>query len=152
MLDFTPLCCLCSGLQGGPHVHQIAGVATQLKEVASPAFKLYAAQVRANALALANALMSKGYVLTTGGTVNHLMVWDLRPTGLTGSKMQVICDACQITLNKNTVPGDVSALTPGGVRIGSPALTTRGLKEADFEQVTAYTCYLHLLCRCVSTS
>jgi glycine hydroxymethyltransferase len=126
------------GLQGGPHVHQVAGVATQLKEVASPAFKVYAAQVRANALALANALMSKGYVLTTGGTVNHLMVWDLRPTGLTGSKMQVVCDACQITLNKNTVPGDVSALTPGGVRIGSPALTTRGLKEADFEQIAEF--------------
>ncbi|CAE7537813.1 SHM4, partial [Symbiodinium microadriaticum] len=126
------------GLQGGPHVHQVAAVATQLKEVSSPAFKAYARQVRANAAALANALMAKDFVLTTGGTVNHLMVWDLRPTGLTGSKMQVICDACQITLNKNTVPGDVSALTPGGVRIGSPALTTRGLKESDFVQIGSF--------------
>ena len=77
-------------------MHQIAAVATQLKEVASPAFRDYAKQVRANAAALAGALLSKGYVLTTGGTVNHLLVWDLRPTGLTGSKMQVICDACQV--------------------------------------------------------
>mmetsp|Transcript_15433 Transcript_15433/g.23288 ORF Transcript_15433/g.23288 Transcript_15433/m.23288 type:complete len:465 (+) Transcript_15433:35-1429(+) len=126
------------GLQGGPHVHQIAAIATQLKEVASPTFKEYAAQVRSNAKALASALMNKGYVLTTGGTVNHLLVWDLRPTGLTGSKMQTICDHCSITLNKNTVPGDVSALTPGGVRIGSPALTTRGLKEEDFSQVADF--------------
>jgi glycine hydroxymethyltransferase len=126
------------GLQGGPHVHQIAAIATQLKDVMSPEFKNYARQVRANSRALAAALMSKGYVLSTGGTQNHLLLWDLRSTGLTGSKMQTICDSCGITLNKNTVPGDVSALTPGGVRIGSPALTTRGLTEAHFEQVAEF--------------
>lgn len=101
----------------------------------SDEYKAYARQVRLNSHALGEALKSKGYVLATGGTVNHLLLWDLRPTGLTGSKMQTICDSCGITLNKNTVPGDVSALTPGGVRIGSPALTTRGLLENDFVQV-----------------
>ena len=73
--------------------------------------------------------------MATGGTENHLLLWDLRPEGLTGSKVEHACDLCHITLNKNSVMGDVSALSPGGVRIGTPALTTRGFKEADFEQV-----------------
>jgi len=124
------------GLQGGPHVHQIAGVATQLKEVNTPVFKEYAQQVRANAVALADQLTSvHKYTLATGGTVNHLVLWDLKPQSLNGAKMQTVCDHCSITLNKNTVLGDKSALTPGGVRIGTPALTTRGLKEADFRKV-----------------
>lgn len=124
------------GLQGGPHIHQIAGIATQLKEVCTPAFKDYAKQVRANASALANHLTNTyGYSLATGGTVNHLVLWDLKPQKLNGAKMQTMCDNCSITLNKNAVLGDVSALSPGGVRIGAPALTTRGLKEADFCKV-----------------
>jgi len=124
------------GLQGGPHVHQIAGIATQLKEVATPEFKAYAAQVRANAVALADQLKTAhGYTLATGGTVNHLILWDLKPQGITGAKMQTVCDHANITLNKNTVLGDRSALTPGGVRLGTPALTTRGLNEAHFRQV-----------------
>eukprot|EP00286_Rhodomonas_abbreviata_P029340 CAMPEP_0181301018 /NCGR_PEP_ID=MMETSP1101-20121128/7200_1 /TAXON_ID=46948 /ORGANISM="Rhodomonas abbreviata, Strain Caron Lab Isolate" /LENGTH=470 /DNA_ID=CAMNT_0023406295 /DNA_START=30 /DNA_END=1442 /DNA_ORIENTATION=+ len=124
------------GLQGGPHQHQIAGVATQLKEVCTPYFKEYSTQVVKNAQALADQLITKyGYTLATGGTVNHLVLWDLKPQSLTGSKMQTICDFVSITLNKNAVLGDKSALTPGGVRIGSPALTTRGMKEAEFRQV-----------------
>lgn len=124
------------GLQGGPHVHQIAGVATQLKEVATPYFKEYSHQVRMNAQALADQLTNKyGYTLATGGTENHLVLWDLKPQGITGSKMQTVCDNCSITLNKNAVLGDKSALTPGGVRIGTPALTTRGLDEAGFRYV-----------------
>ena len=127
------------GLQGGPHMHQIAGIATQLKEVLSPAFKEYSKQVVLNAQALADQLKTAhGYTLATGGTVNHLILWDLKPQALTGSKMQTICDFCAITLNKNAVLGDKSALTPGGVRIGTPALTTRGLKEADFRQVADF--------------
>lgn len=127
------------GLQGGPHVHQIAGVATQLKEANSPAFKEYAKQVRANAQALADQLTRvHGYTLATGGTENHLILWDLKPQNLTGSKMQTICDNCSITLNKNAVLGDKSALTPGGVRVGTPALTTRGLKEDHFRQVADF--------------
>lgn len=127
------------GLQGGPHVHQIAGIATQLKEVASESFREYSTQIVKNSQALADQLISKyGYTLATGGTVNHLVLWDLKPQKLTGSKMQSICDHCSITLNKNAVLGDKSALTPGGVRIGTPALTTRGLKEEDFRQVADF--------------
>ena len=96
---------------------------------------MYAKQVRSNARRLAEHLQSYNYVLATGGTDNHLILWDLKPQGITGAKMQVLCDHCSITLNKNTVLGDTSALTPGGVRIGTPALTTRGLKEDDFCKV-----------------
>jgi glycine hydroxymethyltransferase len=127
------------GLQGGPHMHQIAGIATQLKEVASPTFKEYAANVVRNAAAMADQLSRvHGYTLATGGTENHLVLWDLKPQGLTGSKMQVLCDALSITLNKNTVIGDKSALIPGGVRIGSPALTTRGLNDSHFREVADF--------------
>jgi len=122
-------------LQGGPHNHQIAGLATQLKEVATPEFKAYTKQVKANASALAKFLVGKGYKLATEGTENHLMLWDLRPLGLTGSKMEKVFEKMHITLNKNAVHGDVSAMTPGGVRIGAPAMTSRGLKEADFEAI-----------------
>ena len=127
------------GLQGGPHVHQIAGIATQFKEVATEEFKNYAKQVRANAHALADQLISThNYTICTGGTINHLVLWDLKPQNLTGSKMQTVCDNCSITLNKNAVLGDKSALTPGGVRVGTPALTTRGLKEEHFRQVADF--------------
>jgi glycine hydroxymethyltransferase len=122
-------------LQGGPHEHQIAGVATQLKEVMTPEFKLYAQQVKKNAHALSEKLTSLGYTIATGGTENHLILWDLKPQGLTGSKFEKVCDAVSITLNKNCVPGDSSAITPGGVRIGSPALTTRKMVESDFETI-----------------
>lgn len=125
-------------LQGGPHEHQIAGVATQLKEAMTPEFKQYAAQVKSNCKALAAALVKKGYKLATDGTDNHLILWDLRPTGITGSKMETLCDRCHITLNKNAICGDKSALSPGGVRVGAPALTTRGFVEQDFEQVAEF--------------
>merc|ERR1711975_120660 len=122
-------------LQGGPHNHQIAGLATQLKEVATPEFKAYAKQVKANAAALCAFLVGKNYKLATGGTENHLMLWDLRPLGLTGSKVEKVLEEMHITLNKNAVHGDVSAMAPGGVRIGAPAMTSRGLREEDFKQV-----------------
>ena len=125
-------------LQGGPHEHQIAGVAAQLKEVQTDAFKQYAKDVVANCRALAAALVEKGYKLCTGGTDNHLILWDLRPQGITGSKLELVCDAAHITLNKNSVCGDKSALSPGGVRVGTPALTTRGFKEADFVTVAGF--------------
>ena len=125
-------------LQGGPHNHQIAALAVALKEAGTPQFREYAAAVRANARALAAALTAKGYTMVSGGTDNHLVLWDLRPLGLTGSKMEKLCDAVAITLNKNAVHGDKSAMTPGGVRIGTPALTTRGLREAEFETVAAF--------------
>eukprot|EP00924_Labyrinthula_sp_SR-Ha-C_P008410 maker-scaffold_11-snap-gene-12.6-mRNA-1 protein AED:0.12 eAED:0.12 QI:107/1/1/1/1/1/2/270/481 len=123
------------GLQGGPHEHQIAGIATQLKQVQTPEFKTYIEQVVSNSRSLAKKLVDLGYTLATGGTDTHLLLWDLRPQGLTGNKVEFACDLCHITLNKNSVPGDVSALSPGGVRIGAPAMTTRQLKENDFEKV-----------------
>lgn len=125
-------------LQGGPHEHQIAGIAAQLKEVQTPEFKAYAQQVKANAKVLAQTLTDAGYSMCTGGTDNHLILWDLRPQKVTGSKLEKLCDLVCITLNKNAVLGDRSALTPGGVRVGTPALTSRGFKEAEFVQVAGF--------------
>merc|ERR1711862_401668 len=88
-----------------------------------------------NAKALGEALISKGHKLASGGTDNHLLLWDLRPHGLTGGK---VCDACNITLNKNCVAGDVSALSPGGVRIGTPAMTTLGCKKDDMAKIADF--------------
>jgi len=125
-------------LQGGPHENQIAAVAVALREVVDPSFKDYAKQVKRNSAALARVLVEKGYTLVTGGTDNHLLLWDLRPQGLTGSKVEKAADMAGITVNKNAVYGDTSALTPGGVRLGSPALTSRGLDEADFATVASF--------------
>jgi glycine hydroxymethyltransferase len=131
------------GLQGGPHMHQIAGLAVQLREVQSPAFKKYAAQVVSNCKALGDCLSSYGYKMCSGGSDNHLQLWDLRPCGITGSKMELICEEVSISLNKNAIYGDRSALSPGGVRIGTPALTSRGFTEDSFKTVAEF---LH---RCV---
>ncbi|KPI85102.1 Serine hydroxymethyltransferase [Leptomonas seymouri] len=125
-------------LQGGPHMHQIAAVATQMKEVTSPEWRAYARQVKANAKALAGALMEGGEELVSGGTDNHLMLWNLRPHGITGSKIEKLLDMACITANKNTIVGDKSAQAPHGVRLGTPALTTRGLNEEDFRQVAQF--------------
>ncbi|CAH1761455.1 5434_t:CDS:2 [Entrophospora sp. SA101] len=124
--------------QGGPHNNTIAAIAVSLKQVATPEFQQYAKQVRANAKALGNALISHGYRLATGGTDNHLVLWDLKPLKLTGSKVEKICDMVNITINKNSVPGDTNMLSPGGVRLGTPALTSRSFKEKDFEKVAEF--------------
>jgi glycine hydroxymethyltransferase len=123
------------GLQGGPHQHQIAGVATQLLEVQSDEFKEYMIQVKKNAKALANYLIEKDYNLSTNGTDNHLLLVNLRNKGITGSKIEKVCEMVDISLNKNSVFGDKSAISPGGIRIGANALTTRGMKEEDFVYV-----------------
>merc|ERR1719226_189450 len=125
-------------LQGGPHNHQIGGLATQLLEVNSPAFKEYSASVVTNAKALAAALMEKGHKLASDGTDNHLVLWDLRPHGLTGSKVEKVCELASISLNRNAVHGDASALSPGGVRIGSPAMTTRGCNVEHFRTIAGF--------------
>merc|ERR1711957_530289 len=108
-------------LQGGPHNHQIGALATQLLEVATPEFTEYSKKVCSNAKALASALKAKGHKLASDGTDNHLVLWDLRPLGLTGSKLEKVTDACSISLNRNAVHGDASALAPGGVRSGLPS-------------------------------
>lgn len=120
------------GLQGGPHENQIAGVATQLLEVMSPEFKNYIIQVKKNAKTLANRLMELGYVLVTNGTDNHLVLVNVRKSGITGSKVELICEMVNISLNKNSVKGDTSAINPGGIRLGTTPLTTRGMNENDF--------------------
>merc|ERR1719265_3059798 len=126
------------GLQGGPHNHQIGALACQLLEVATPEFVEYSKSVCANAKALADALKAKGHKLDSDGTDNHLVLWDVRPHGLTGSKLEKVCEAASISLNRNAVLGDASALSPGGVRVGTPAMTTRGCGAQQFEQIAAF--------------
>jgi len=126
------------GAQGGPHNNTIAGIAVALKQAATPEWKQYAQQIRKNSAAMAAKLKSYGYKIVTDGTDNHLILWDLRPNGLTGSKMEKMCDFVNITLNKNAVHGDRSAAVPGGCRVGAAALTSRSLKESDFEQIAVY--------------
>jgi len=125
-------------LQGGPHNHQIGALAVQLKEVATPGFKEYSQKVVANSKAIGKRLMEKGHKLATDGTDNHLVLLDLRPHGLTGSKVEKVCELAEISLNRNAVHGDVSALSPGGIRIGSPAMTTRGCTEADMATIADF--------------
>merc|ERR1712232_1302626 len=126
------------GLQGGPHNHQIGALAAQLLEVNTPAFKEYSKDVVANAKTLADTLKEKGHKLASDGTDNHLVLWDLRPHSLTGSKLEKVCEGASISLNRNAVHGDASALSPGGVRIGSPAMTTRGCTVEDFKKIAGF--------------
>lgn len=125
------------GLQGGPHNHTISGLACALKQATGPEFKLYQQQVLKNCKAMASALISKGHTLVSGGTDNHIVLLDLRPKGVDGSRVERVLELAHIATNKNTVPGDVSAMVPGGLRMGSPALTSRGFIERDFEKVAA---------------
>uniref|UniRef100_A0A671RWF6 Serine hydroxymethyltransferase n=1 Tax=Sinocyclocheilus anshuiensis TaxID=1608454 RepID=A0A671RWF6_9TELE len=126
------------GLQGGPHNHAIAGVAVALKQALTPEFKTYQLQVLANCSALAATLMEKGYKVVTGGSDNHLILVDLRSNGTDGGRAEKVLEACAIACNKNTCPGDKSALRPSGLRLGSPALTSRGLLEDDFRKVAEF--------------
>lgn len=117
--------------QGGPHNNTIAGIAVALKQANTPEFVQYSRNVRENCKILANYLVSKNYDLVSGGTDNHLLLWDLRKQGVTGAKMEKLCEMAHITINKNSVKGDLSAVTPGGIRIGTAALTTRGFLPED---------------------
>jgi len=124
--------------QGGPHENVIAGVAVALREAATPEFKEYASQIKKNAARLGEELKKRGYVLATGGTDNHLVLWDLKTSDLNGNKMEKLFEHVSISVNKNAIFGDTSAITPSGVRLGVPALTTRGLKEEDFVHVAEF--------------
>ncbi|XP_047967019.1 serine hydroxymethyltransferase 3, chloroplastic-like [Salvia hispanica] len=126
------------GLQGGPHNHTIGGLAVCLKHAKSPEFKAYQSKVVSNCRALASRLTELGYKLVSGGSDNHLVLVDLRPLGIDGARVEKILDMASITLNKNSVPGDKSALVPGGIRIGSPAMTTRGFSENEFVSVADF--------------
>ncbi|VDM98094.1 unnamed protein product [Thelazia callipaeda] len=126
------------GLQGGPHNHTIAAIAVALYQCLTEEFVIYSKQILANSQALARRLIEHGYTLVTGGTDNHLCLVDLRPKGLDGGRVEHVLDLAHIICNRNTCPGDQSALRPGGIRLGTPALTTRGLKEADFITVADF--------------
>uniref|UniRef100_A0A7N0ZWV3 Serine hydroxymethyltransferase n=1 Tax=Kalanchoe fedtschenkoi TaxID=63787 RepID=A0A7N0ZWV3_KALFE len=125
-------------LQGGPHNNHIAALAVALKQVATPEFRAYMKQVKKNALALANALLRRNCRLVTGGTDTHLIIWDLRTMGLTGKNYEKVCEMCHITLNKATIFSDNGMVVPGGVRIGTPAMTSRGCLESDFETIAGF--------------
>lgn len=127
------------GLQGGPHNHQTAAIAVALREAAQPEFKEYGKQVVKNAKRLAEKLSGKGYELVTGGTDNHLLLVDMTNKGITGADAEKTLGLAGITLNKNTVPFDPRPpFSPSGIRMGTPALTTRGLKEAEMDQVAEW--------------
>ena len=120
-------------------MHVIGAKAVAFKEALQPSFKDYAKQIKANAKAMAEGLMGYGFNLVSGGTDNHLMLIDLRNKGINGKTAQLALDEANITTNKNSVPYDTeSPLLTSGIRLGSPALTTRGFKEAEFKQVAKW--------------
>jgi glycine hydroxymethyltransferase len=124
------------GMQGGPLEHVIAAKAVALKEALHPSFRQYAAQVVANARTLAASLIERGFDVVSGGTDNHLMLVDLRSKGLTGKVAEQALDRAGITVNKNTVPKETqSPFVTSGIRIGTAAVTTRGMKEAEMRRI-----------------
>jgi glycine hydroxymethyltransferase len=124
------------GLQGGPHLHSIAGIAIALKKAGSNSFRDYARQVVKNAAVLAEELKSLDFDLVTGGTDNHLMVLDLRNIGIDGKKAAVLLEESGIILNANTIPNDPNPpFRPSGIRLGTPAVTVRGMKEEEMKEI-----------------
>jgi glycine hydroxymethyltransferase len=127
------------GHQGGPLVHIIAAKAVAFKEALEPAFKDYARQIVANAKALAESLQAEGFRIISGGTDTHLMLIDVFAKGMLGSEAEAALGKAGITVNKNAIPFDVNPpLKPSGIRIGSPAMTTRGMKEAEMKQIARW--------------
>lgn len=126
------------GHQGGPHNHTITALAVALKQANTPEFVEYQKQVLKNAKALEEEFKALGYTLVSGGTDSHMVLVNLRDKGIDGARVETMCELINIALNKNSIPGDKSALVPGGVRIGAPAMTTRGLSEQDFKRVVHY--------------
>lgn len=126
-------------VQGGPHMNTIAGIAVALHEAAQPSFQTYAEQVLRNAQAMADEFLRRGYKLVTGGTDNHLIVVDFSGTGLDGKMAEDILEKIGISTSKSTIPNDPNPpFRPSGLRLWTPAMTTRGLKEADIRQVVAW--------------
>jgi len=129
------------GTQGGPLMHAIAGKAVAFLEALQPEFKVYGQQVIANAQAMAKTFIDRGYNIVSGGTVNHLFLLDLIDKGITGKDADAALGRANITVNKNSVPNDPqSPFVTSGLRIGSPAGTTRGFKEAEMAQIANWIC------------
>ena len=126
------------GHLGGPHNHTISAVATCLLQANSQEFVDYQTQVLKNSKKMAELFMEKGYKLNTGGTENHMILMTLKGHGVDGAQAEFLLNEMDITVNKNTVKGDTSALRPSGMRLGSPAMTTRGCKEGEFEKIVDF--------------
>ncbi|HYH75112.1 MAG TPA: serine hydroxymethyltransferase [Candidatus Saccharimonadales bacterium] len=128
------------GVQGGPHMHVIAAKAVAFYEASQPEFQVYAQQILANAQALATALMDRGFKLVTNGTDNHMVVADVHTSfGIHGGEAELALDKIGLTLNKNVIPDDpLPPFRPSGIRLGTPAITTRGLQEGDMEQIARW--------------
>ncbi|VEU20891.1 DEKNAAC101914 [Brettanomyces naardenensis] len=126
------------GHQGGPHNHTISALCTALKQAATPEFREYQEQVLKNAKALEFEFKKLGYKLVSDGTDSHMVLVSLRDKGIDGARVESVCEKINVALNKNSIPGDRSAMVPGGVRIGSPAMTTRGANEEDFKRIVDY--------------
>lgn len=135
------------GHQGGPHNHTITALAVALKQAQSEDFKLYQQQVIKNAKTLEVSFKELGFKLVTDGTDNHMVLLDLKPLALDGARVEAVLEQVNIACNKNTTPGDKSALTPMGIRIGAPAMTSRGLGEADFKKIAGYIDTCIKLCK-----
>uniref|UniRef100_A0A1Y1LVG8 Serine hydroxymethyltransferase n=1 Tax=Photinus pyralis TaxID=7054 RepID=A0A1Y1LVG8_PHOPY len=126
------------GHQGGPHNHTITALAVALKQAQTPEFKAYQEKVVSNAKTLENTFKSLGHKLVADGTDSHMVLLDLRQFSLDGARVEAVLEQINIACNKNAIPGDKSALTPCGIRIGTPAMTSRGFGEKDFERVAKY--------------
>ncbi len=140
------------GLQGGPHNHQIAGVAFQLNEVIKPEFTEYMKKVVGMAKYLGESLKSKGFEIMTGGTDTHLILVNLKNKDITGSKMEYLCELVDISLNKNCIYGDKNAMSPSGIRIGTPAMVSRGFDKNEFEQIAIFIDKLVIIGNTVQTN
>jgi glycine hydroxymethyltransferase len=139
------------GHQGGPHNHTITALAVALKQAATPEFRQYQEQVVKNAKAAEVEFKRLGYKLVSDGTDSHMVLVDLRPQSLDGARLETVLEQINIACNKNSVPGDKSALTPGGIRVGTPAMTTRGLGEEDFKRVVGYIDQAIKICKDVQS-
>jgi len=132
------------GIQGGPHNNQLAAIALMAFQDSQASFKNYQKQILKNAQVLAESLQDKGLKLVTDGTDTHLMIIDLRPLGLEGKEAEGLLERAGITANRNSVPGDMSPQNPSGIRLGTPAITTRGMKEAEVKQIAIWIAELLL--------
>jgi glycine hydroxymethyltransferase len=140
------------GHQGGPHNHTITALAVALKQATTPEFKQYQQQVIDNAKAIEKELKRLGHKLVADGTDSHMVLVDLRKKSLDGARVEAVLEQVNIACNKNSIPGDKSALTPCGIRIGAPAMTTRGFGEKDFERIAQYIDQCINLCKQVQGS
>ena len=137
------------GHQGGPHNHTITALAVALKQADTPEFKAYQAQVLKNAKAVENEFKALGYKLVADGTDSHMVLLSLRDKALDGARAEAVLEQINIACNKNSTPGDKSALSPSGIRIGAPAMTSRGMGEEDFKRIARYIDQAVKICKSV---